>query len=71
MVFNADVNMAAVRETFLAFIPEKNQSAEGVANLIWDNIKDAELDISKSRGQDYDGASVMSDIHSGVQTLIK
>ena len=71
MVFNADVNIAAVRETFLGFIPEKNQSAEGVANLIRDNVKEAELDISKCRGQDYDGASVMSDIHSGVQTLIK
>ena len=71
MVFNADVNIAAVRETFLGFIPGKNQSAEGVADIIRDNIKEAELDISKCRGQDYYGASVLSDIHSGVQTLIK
>ena len=71
MVYNADVIAAAVRETFLGLIPEKNQSAEGVTNLIRDSIKEAELDISKCRGQDYYGASVMSGIHSGVQTLIK
>ena len=65
------MNIAAVRDTFLGFIPEKKQSAEGVANIIRDNIKEAELDISKCRGQDNDGASAMSDIHSGVQTLIK
>ena len=71
MVFNADVNMVAIREIFLGFIPEKNQAAEEVANVIRDNIKEDELDISQCRGQDYDGASVTSDIHSGVQTLIK
>ena len=63
VVFNADVNIVAVRETFLGFISEKNQSAETVGYVIRDNIKEAELDISKCRGQDYDGAFVMSDIH--------
>ena len=47
MVFNADVNIAAVREKFLGFSPEKKQS-EGVANIIRDNIKEAELDIKMS-----------------------
>ena len=51
MIFNADVNIAAVRETFLGFNPEKNQSAEGVANIIRDNIKEAELDIKMSRAR--------------------
>ena len=42
VVFNADVNTAAVRETLLRFMPETNQSAAGVAN-IRDTIKEAGL----------------------------
>ena len=71
MVYNEDLNTAAVTESFLGFIPEKNQSAQGVAKMIKDNIKEAGLDIAKCCGQGYDGATVMSGIHSGVQMLIQ
>ena len=39
--------------------------------MIMQNIQDAGLDLSKCRGQGYDGASVMSGVYSGVQQRIK
>ena len=69
--FDPETNMVSVRETFLEFISEKNQHAEGVADMIFNNIKEAGLDISKCRVQEYDGVSVMSGVYSGVQERIR
>ena len=69
--FDPETSTASVKKMFLGFIAGKNQSAEGVTDMILNNIAEAGLDISKYRGQGYDGASVMSGIYSSVQERIK
>ena len=39
--------------------------------MILNSTKEAGLDISRCRGQGYEGASVMSGTYSGVQERIK
>jgi hypothetical protein len=70
VVLDFEANTATVRETFLGFIPERDQSAEAVADLIMSQINAAGLDILRCRGQGYDGAAVMSGIYAGVQKRI-
>lgn len=70
VVLDNEANTATVRETFLGFIPERVQSAEAVAEMIMSQINESGLDISRCRGQGYDGAAVMSGIYSGVQKRI-
>ena len=44
-----------------------NSTAQGLAELVSKWLIHHELDLSKIRGQGYDGASVMSDKAGGVQ----
>ena len=50
----------AIEETFLEFLHAMNSTAQGLAKLVSKWLIDHELDLSKIRGQGYDGASVMS-----------
>lgn len=70
VVLDCEANTASVRETFLGFVPERDQSAEAVAEMIVGQINEAGLDISRCRGQGYDGAAVMSGVYAGVQKRI-
>ena len=58
-------------ESFMAFVKIINASADGIANTAKVFLENLGIDFSKIRGQGYDGASVMSGIHRGVQKLIK
>jgi len=55
----------------MGFVKITNPDAIGIASTARTFIESLGIDIHKIRGQGYDGASVMSGVHSGVQTLIK
>lgn len=58
-------------ETFSSFIEVRNQTAEGLADEIFLTLESKGLNLSKCRGQGYDGASVMSGAYNDVQKRIK
>ena len=53
------------------FCEINNPNADGIAKTAKAFLENLGIDFSKLRGQGYDGASVMSGIHGGVQKLIK
>ncbi|XP_060846259.1 zinc finger MYM-type protein 1-like [Rhopalosiphum padi] len=59
-----------IKESFLGFFTLNHHGAEDHVNLIKDVLNMFNLDLSKCRGQGYDGAAVMSGSHSGVQKRI-
>lgn len=59
-----------VKESFLGFREVSDQSASELAKDIMASIEDNGLDLSKCRGQGYDGAANMSGVYSGVQARI-
>ena len=48
-----------------------NPDTKGIASTARTFIESLGIDFRRIRGLGYDGASVMSGVHSGVQTLIK
>lgn len=60
-----------VREEFLSFLQLPRITGEAIANKIIDTLEELELDITKVRGQGYDGAANMSSDTVGVQRRIK
>ena len=59
-----------IKESFLGFLAIPDQSAAGIEGNILKCIQDKGLDLSKCRGQGYDGAATMSGAYSGVQSRI-
>ncbi|KAF2897161.1 hypothetical protein ILUMI_09014 [Ignelater luminosus] len=59
-----------INESFLGFKKVEDGSAEGLQGDIIDSIKSKGIDLSKCRGQGYDGVAVMSGPYSGVQKRI-
>lgn len=57
-------------ETFLGFTKLDDQSAAGIESLILNQMNVNNLEISKLRGQGYDGAASMSGAYSGVQARV-
>ena len=60
-----------IREAFLGFEETLETSAAALETKIVDNITSNGFDLSKCRGQGYDGAANMSGVYSGVQARIK
>nr|CAI5824148.1 unnamed protein product [Callosobruchus analis] len=58
-------------ESFLGFIAVTDWSAAGLKTVILNLTKEYGIDLTKCRGQGYDGANVMSGGYGGLQTLIK
>nr|CAI5869191.1 unnamed protein product [Callosobruchus analis] len=58
-------------ESFLGFIAVTDCSAAGLKTVILNLTKEYGIDLTKCRGQRYDGANVMSGVYGGLQTLIK
>ena len=58
-------------ESFLGFIAVTDCSAAGLKTDILNLTKEYGIDLTKCRGQGYDGANVMSGVYGGLQTLIK
>lgn len=59
-----------VKESFLGFFALHKNSAKDHVILILETLTKFDIDINKCRGQGFDGASVMSGIHSGVRKRI-
>nr|CAI5832391.1 unnamed protein product [Callosobruchus analis] len=58
-------------ESFLGFIGATDCSAAGLKTVILNLTREYGIDLTKCRGQGYDGANVMSGVYGGLQTLIK
>ncbi|XP_060863504.1 zinc finger MYM-type protein 1-like [Metopolophium dirhodum] len=59
-----------IRESFLGFFALQNHGSSDYAELLLKILTKFGLDIKKCRDQGYDGASVMSGAHFGVQKRI-
>ncbi|KAM4026863.1 zinc finger MYM-type protein 1-like [Anomaloglossus baeobatrachus] len=60
-----------IQEVFLGFHVVEDPSAAGLENDIIKCIEDKGLQLSKCRGQGYDGAATMSGVYTGVQIRIQ
>ncbi|XP_073537599.1 uncharacterized protein [Phyllobates terribilis] len=58
-------------ETFVSVREIKDQSAQGLAEEMIASLKEKNLDLTKCRGQGYDGTAVMSGVYNEVQQRIK
>ena len=61
----------AIEESFLQFIPITDLSGKNLASTILNNLSDIGIDVSKMRGQGYDGATAMSGRLNGAQAYIR
>ncbi|XP_031332794.1 zinc finger MYM-type protein 1-like [Photinus pyralis] len=66
-----DPSFTFVEELFLQFIPIEDVTGKGIATAIVDNLKRLGIDVSKMRGQGYDGAAAMSGQFNGVQAHVR
>nr|CAI5817613.1 unnamed protein product [Callosobruchus analis] len=64
-------NEIKIYESFLGYIAVTDCSAAGLKSVILNLTKEYGIDLTKCRGQGYDGANVMSGVYGGIQTLIK
>lgn len=60
-----------IKEVFFDFVHLRRTSGEKIAEAIIESLRDHHLDITKCRGQGYDGAGAMSSMRVGVQARIK
>lgn len=60
-----------IRESFLGFKAVADATAVGLRDEIMNSLRSYNIDVTKCRGQGYDGANVMSGAYAGLQTLIK
>ena len=60
----------SVKEEFLGFVRAHSTTGKALAETFMETFKSLGLDITKLRGQGYDGASNMSGKHKGVQARI-
>ena len=61
----------AIEETFLQFVPITDLSGKNLASTILNNLSDIGIDVSKMRGQGYDGATAMNGRLNGSQAYIR
>ncbi|KAL4107524.1 hypothetical protein QTP88_017861 [Uroleucon formosanum] len=71
LIINYEEHKFEIKESFIGFYELKHHTAKDYEQLIRKIIIKLNLDITKCRGQGYDGASVMSGKHNGVQTRVK
>jgi hypothetical protein len=60
-----------IKEFFFDFVYLERATGDAIASTIVKSLRDHNIDISKARGQSYDGASCMSSDRVGVQTRIR
>ena len=65
------MNNDAIKEVLLDFVPLERANGASIAEGIITSLQSNSIDISKCRGQGYDGASCMSSQKVGVQSRIK
>jgi len=61
----------SVEEYFLKFVPVTDLSGKELASTVLKNLSQIGIDVSKMRGQGYDGAAAMSGRLNGVQVHIR
>ena len=61
----------AIEESFLQFVPMTDLSGKNLVSTILNNLSDIGIDVSKMRGQGYDGATTMSGRLNGAQAYIR
>ena len=61
----------AITEKFLMFCEIPDRTGRGLARQILETLKAENIDVTKMRGQGYDGCSAMSGEFKGVQAVIK
>lgn len=66
-----DFSISNVEELFLQFVPLHDVTGKGIAATIIDKLKDLGIDMTKLRGQGYDGASNLSGKFNGVQAHVQ
>ena len=66
-----DGDKCSIEENFLGFVKLDDATATGIVSTTKAILQSLGINFSKIHGQGYDGASVMSGIHAGLQTLIK
>ncbi|XP_011406500.2 PREDICTED: zinc finger MYM-type protein 1-like [Amphimedon queenslandica] len=66
-----NIEEGCVHEHFIAFMQAEHQDAESLSSYIKQALITYDFDINKMVSQGYDGASVMSDHCSGVQTRVR
>lgn len=60
-----------VNESFIGYVTVHDQSASGLCDtIVKECVDDNKLNMTKLRGQGYDGAACMSGIYAGVQARI-
>lgn len=64
------VTSVKIKESFLGFHAISDQTAAGLEKEIVNCIEGKGLELSKCRGQGYDGAANMSGVYAGVQARI-
>uniref|UniRef100_A0A1X7U2P7 TTF-type domain-containing protein n=1 Tax=Amphimedon queenslandica TaxID=400682 RepID=A0A1X7U2P7_AMPQE len=66
-----DIEEGCVHEHFIAFMQAEHQDAESLSSYIKQALITYDFDMNKMVSQGYDGASVMNDHCSGVQTRVR
>ena len=66
-----NLHTSKIEERFIGFSPLEIPNAESISNAILEKLSKSGLSIKNCRAQTYDGASVMSGCHNGVQSKIK
>ena len=61
----------AIEEAFLQFVPITDLSGKNLSSTILNNLSNIGIDVSKMRGQGYDGATAMSERLNGAQAYIR
>ena len=61
----------SVEEYFLKFVPVTDLSGKELASTVLKNLSQIGIDVSKMRGQGYDGAAAMSGRLNGAQVHIR
>jgi hypothetical protein len=65
-----DIQTKKVREIFLQFEHVVDVTGSGLAKLILEKLEFYGIDVTKMRGQGYDGAAATSGVNNGVQAHI-
>ena len=65
------MNNDTIKKVLLDFVPLERANGASIAEGIITSFQSNNIDVSKCRGQGYDGASCMSLQKVGVQTRIK
>ena len=68
---NEEDNTKEVREEFLGFVSAESTTGQALADKFLSTLQEYGIIVNHMRAQGYDGAANMSEVHRGVQAIIK